>query len=162
MSDSQDNNDAKPNATAENSETEEYKVGRGNPPKRTQFKPGQSGNPKGRPKGSRNFKTDLEIALKARMSVTKDGRKISMTTQQVLIAKFIEKSLNGDIRALSKLFDLRDKHLSDEEEIVKDKPLATSETNMLEDYKKAIIEADKLQSGEKAPNAPLNDGDDYG
>jgi Family of unknown function (DUF5681) len=31
-----------------------YKVGYGKPPKARQFKPGQSGNPKGRPKGSRN------------------------------------------------------------------------------------------------------------
>ena len=33
---------------------QEYKVGPGSPPKEYQFKPGQSGNPKGRPKGARN------------------------------------------------------------------------------------------------------------
>ena len=36
----------------------DYEVGRGKPPLHTRFKPGQSGNPKGRPKGVRNFKTD--------------------------------------------------------------------------------------------------------
>ena len=32
-------------------------VGYGRPPVNRQFKPGQSGNPRGRPKGSKNFPT---------------------------------------------------------------------------------------------------------
>lgn len=36
-----------------------YEVGHGKPPEATRFKPGQSGNPKGRPKGSRNAKPSL-------------------------------------------------------------------------------------------------------
>lgn len=41
-------------AQAESTAPKQYKVGYGNPSKSTQFKPGQSGNPKGRTKGSRN------------------------------------------------------------------------------------------------------------
>lgn len=41
-------------AQAESTVPKQYKVGYGNPSKSTQFKPGQSGNPKGRTKGSRN------------------------------------------------------------------------------------------------------------
>jgi hypothetical protein len=37
----------------------DYQVGYGKPPKHTQFKPGKSGNPQGRPKGTKNLKTDL-------------------------------------------------------------------------------------------------------
>ncbi len=33
-------------------------VGYCKPPKRTRFQPGQSGNPRGRPKGTKNLKTD--------------------------------------------------------------------------------------------------------
>lgn len=36
-----------------------YDVGYGKPPKDTRFKPGQSGNPKGRPKGSKNKRPGL-------------------------------------------------------------------------------------------------------
>lgn len=36
-----------------------YKVGYGCPPKEHQFKPGQSGNPKGRPKKNNNFAEDV-------------------------------------------------------------------------------------------------------
>ena len=39
-------------------------VGYGRPPVNRQFKPGQSGNPRGRPKGSKNFATIFAEALK--------------------------------------------------------------------------------------------------
>jgi hypothetical protein len=39
--------------------------GYGKPPLHTRFKPGQSGNPRGRPKGSLNFTTDLKTVLLA-------------------------------------------------------------------------------------------------
>ena len=42
----------------------DYEVGRGKPPLHTRFKPGESGNPKGRPKGVRNFKTDVQATLR--------------------------------------------------------------------------------------------------
>ena len=116
----------------------DYEVGHGRPPKAHQFKPGRSGNPKGRPKGSRNMKTDLDIALKARMSVTKNGRAVTMSTQQVLIAKLIEKSLKGDIRSLSKLFDLIGTHLTDEEASAKAKPVSQSDAQILEAYKSSL------------------------
>ena len=35
-----------------------YKIGKGKPPKDTQWKPGQSGNPKGRPKAAKSEPTD--------------------------------------------------------------------------------------------------------
>ena len=37
----------------------DYEVGYGKPPRKSQFKPGQSGNPKGRPKGRKGFSTIL-------------------------------------------------------------------------------------------------------
>jgi len=42
---------------------DEQPVGYGNPPKESRFKKGQSGNRRGRPKGSKNLKTDLTEEL---------------------------------------------------------------------------------------------------
>ena len=45
---------------------ESDKVGYGKPPLHSRFTRGQSGNPKGRPKGVRNFKTDVRPRWKRR------------------------------------------------------------------------------------------------
>ena len=50
----------------------DYNVGKGKPPKSTRFKPGQSGNPKGRPKGRKNLKTELDEVLNATVMLAKD------------------------------------------------------------------------------------------
>ena len=41
----------------------DYDVGYKNPPKSNLFQPGQSGNPKGRPKGVKNLAIDLQEEL---------------------------------------------------------------------------------------------------
>ena len=47
----------------------EYPVGYCKPPKTGQFQPGQSGNLKGRPKGSQNFTTILEKELNNKIQI---------------------------------------------------------------------------------------------
>ena len=84
----------------------EYEVGYGRPPKHTQFKKGQSGNPKGRKKGARGFKTDLKAEMNARVEITESGRQVILTKQQLLVKQLVAKALKGDVRALSKLTDL--------------------------------------------------------
>lgn len=135
-----DNTDGHDKGLNKPDSADSYEVGHGRPPKAHQFKPGRSGNPKGRPKGSRNMKTDLDVALRARMRVTKDGRAVSMSTQQVLIARLIEQSLKGDIRSLSKLFDLIGTHLTDEEDTIKTKVISQSDAQILEAFKRSLTD----------------------
>jgi hypothetical protein len=66
---------------------DDYETGFGKPPKKTRFRKGQSGNPKGRPKGARNFKSDVLDALSQPISVTENGKRKAITSQKALILR---------------------------------------------------------------------------
>jgi len=83
-----------------------YVVGYGKPPKATRFRPGQSGNPKGRPKGARGVGKVLEEALSQEVSVTEGGRTSRITKREALILSLVTKALKGDMRAASETLKL--------------------------------------------------------
>ncbi len=85
---------------------ENYDVGYGRPPKHTQFKKGQSGNPKGRKKGARGLKTDLRAELNERIEITENGKTVKLTKQQLMVKQLAAKAIKGDVRAIGKLADL--------------------------------------------------------
>lgn len=82
-------------------ENSAYTVGYGRPPKSTQFKPGQSGNPKGRTKGHKNFNTLLRQTLSQQVEVVKSGTKHKMSKNEILIEMLVNKALQGDMRAIN-------------------------------------------------------------
>jgi hypothetical protein len=88
-------------------------VGYGRPPKEHRWKPGQSGNRKGRPKGVRNFQTDLEDLLSSRVTVMENGRRKKVPVQKAALLRLGEKALKGDGRSIEKLLELA-LNLSDE------------------------------------------------
>ena len=74
-------------------------AGRNSPPVEHQFKPGQSGNTRGRPRGSRNVKTIVQEFARERHNVKEGGRRRSVTTLELLLRLLIGMSLTGDVRA---------------------------------------------------------------
>jgi len=68
---------------------EDYEVGYYRPPKHTRYKPGQSGNPKGRPRGRKNTATILAKSLNARIRVkTARGSKV-VTRHEAFIEQLV-------------------------------------------------------------------------
>lgn len=84
----------------------DYEVGYGKPPKETRFKKGQSGNPKGRPKGSVSLASRLEKALNEMVEVRDGDRVRKMTKAEIMIQSLIARSMKGDQRAVSTLLRL--------------------------------------------------------
>jgi hypothetical protein len=79
-------------------------VGYKRPPKGRRFKPGKSGNPRGRPKGSRSFKTDLAAEMRERITLRdKDGRPHRITKQRALIKMIFASALQNEKSAVTAL-----------------------------------------------------------
>jgi hypothetical protein len=88
------------------SRNSDEKVGYRNPPQRTQFKKGHSGNPKGRPKGKRNLATVLEKTLHEKVVINENGRRKTITKLEAAVKQLVNKAASGDLRALQQLAGL--------------------------------------------------------
>ena len=84
-----------------------YPVGYKKPPTTYQFKKGQSGNPKGRPKGVKNIATDIKEELEEYVSITEGGNSFLVTKQRALIKALLSKASKGDVRAAQTLLNLK-------------------------------------------------------
>jgi hypothetical protein len=84
----------------------EYPVGYGKPPAHTRFKKGQSGNPKGRPKGSFNLATVLARTLREEVIVNEGGQRKTVTKLEAAVKQLANKAASGDLGALRQLFML--------------------------------------------------------
>jgi Family of unknown function (DUF5681) len=83
-----------------------YEIGYRRPPAATRFKKGQSGNPKGRPKGSSNFLTILERELSELIVVSENGRRKTVSRLEAIGKRLVSDVLQGDRKALLTLFDI--------------------------------------------------------
>ena len=81
-------------------------VGYGRPPRAHQFKPGQSGNPKGRPKGSKNESTILREILQQKIGMRgPNGRVRMIPVMEGIHRKQADYALKGNIKAATFLFN---------------------------------------------------------
>lgn len=78
-------------------------VGYGKPPKAHQFKPGKSGNPKGRPKGAKSRKTILHEAANHKIGIRKNGKTRRITSLEGIFFKLTENALKGDVKSATLL-----------------------------------------------------------
>jgi Family of unknown function (DUF5681) len=82
------------------------KVGYRNPPKHTRFKKGESGNPKGRPKGTLNMATVLARTLREKVIINENGQRKVVTKLEAAVKQLVNKAASGDLRALRHLAGL--------------------------------------------------------
>jgi Family of unknown function (DUF5681) len=81
----------------------DYAVGYGKPPQGKRFVKGQSGNWKGRPKGSKNL-TDIFLdTITELVPVTENGRTRSVNKFRVSMKQLVNKAASGDLRAIREL-----------------------------------------------------------
>ena len=84
----------------------DYLVGYGRPPKHTRFKPGRSGNPKGRPKRHRNLLTIVKETLNEPIAIRVGERTRNVPQVEALVRTILNRALKGDLRAFNALMAL--------------------------------------------------------
>lgn len=126
-----------------------YDVGFGKPPKHTQFKKGQSGNPKGKPKGHKNFKTDLMDELSEQISIQENGKQRKITKQRALIKSSVAKGIKGDAKAANSVFGMILKIIADVIEDHAEETLSDTDQMILERFKHAVLKDAAETKGDK-------------
>lgn len=135
------------------------KVGYRNPPKKHQFRKGQSGNPNGRPKGSKGLKTDLKQVLGTIRTIVINGQEISGRTQWLMLEALAMRGSYGDLKATAQLLPLVLQVLGIEDRDVDANRLSDADDAMLERllnrWGPSSREAKpKLEAKRKAKSAP--------
>ncbi len=77
----------------------DYPVGYGKPPVHTRFQKGQSGNPRGRPRGAKNLSTLLTEALDEKVPITQQGRRRKVSKREIIVTQLVNKSAQADLKA---------------------------------------------------------------
>ena len=81
-------------------------VGYGKPPKAHQFKPGQSGNPAGRKKGSKNLSTLLRQAMEEQVTINVNGRSRRIPKMEAAFIQLVNRAAGGDTKATKMAVDI--------------------------------------------------------
>ena len=146
---------------------QEYRVGPGRPPKEHQFKPGQSGNPKGARRKPRSIAPDLkalfERALSAKVTLRQGEQERIITKAAAGIEQLVNQFAKGDRHARRDLLTLAATLGVDlvagqgdalEQSVAA--ALSANDQALLADYvrRHAVRSGDKKNAGRRARSAP--------
>lgn len=84
----------------------EYEVGYRRPPRKSRFKKGQSGNPHGRPKGSKNLASIIHATVRERITITENGRRRRISKLEAAAKQTANKAAAGDTKAFRLLSEM--------------------------------------------------------
>lgn len=79
---------------------EGYRVGYQCPPKHTQFKPKQSGNPKGRPRRTPRLKEEFMKVWGEKVQIREGTRVVRMSNVEAFVRAAVRRAINGDTKAI--------------------------------------------------------------
>lgn len=116
------------------SRSADYAVGYGRPPRTTQFASGKSGNPRGRPKGSRTVGAILQDILRQKIAVTENGKTRRLAALEVMLRRLVNDAMRSDAKAMKILLTLVDRYAETTEAKVQLGELLAEDQTILAQY----------------------------
>lgn len=122
-----------------------YDVGYGKPPTKSRFKPGQSGNPRGRPRRAKGLNTIVRETLGAKVAVRTAAGTSQISRIEAVLQKSLEKAMKGDARAQLALMNLWAKAVPDAIEnagtdVQREESLSAVDLAILEVYRASLMD----------------------
>src|SRR6516165_6922676 len=111
-----------------------YAVGYGRPPTSSQFQPGHSGNPNGRPKGTRNVSSMARNTLERTTNVKVRGTWRKMTVRKAAYLRLAERAVAGDAKALDFLLLLESEEHPCGPDHAQTEPLSAKDFELLQSF----------------------------
>ena len=114
----------------------EYEVGFCRPPKATRFKPGQSGNPVGRPKGVMNIDTLIDAIINKKVVATVDGKEMKLSKKHVMWLRVANDAVGGKLASL-KILERRMDRIDEKKAVqaaAKEQSMAPTDREILDHY----------------------------
>lgn len=118
-------------------------VGYGRPPREHQFKPGQSGNKNGRPKGSKNEATIINEILNRKIDIREKGRLRKISVLEGILTRFADDALKGKDKSAAFLLNRKQQIESSEQPATP--PLDMDDRKVLEFYAAQLSQQFKKQ-----------------
>ena len=119
-----------------------YEVGYGKPPRHTRFKPGQSGNPKGRPKRIKDLEKLFDSELNQTLRINEGGQSRTITKREAIVKGLVHSALKGDHRAQKLVVGFMQKHQD-----IDDFEFDATAESILDDYMKQWRQIDGETNG---------------
>jgi hypothetical protein len=117
-----------------NPKASDYVVGYGKPPKTSQFVAGKSGNPKGRPKGSRSVGAILQDIIQKKLAVTENGKTRRLTALEVMLRRLANDAMRSDAGAMKLLLSLIDRYAESTETSLRLDDMLAEDRDILAQY----------------------------
>ena len=128
----------------------DYAVGNCRPPKETRFKPGQSGNPKGKAKGTIGISAQVGKIFQRKVVVTENGVRLRLSLLEAMLTSFAAKAVKGDLKSAEFLIRMQQRDKDDPAELLNPAILPAEDQELIAAFLRTVQSVADVERSESA------------